>query len=100
MVQNFDTRRRLFGDLLLGEVNLRMIQCARSVGGERAVSAKLLPLKQRKSVAELEGNRLQRSPGFLTRKESSLQVVQMRQRARIWIFQSYKLDPALWFGLL
>ncbi|EIE18683.1 ribosomal protein S5 domain 2-like protein [Coccomyxa subellipsoidea C-169] len=32
MDQNFDTRRRLFGDLVLGEVNLRMIQCARSVG--------------------------------------------------------------------
>ena len=33
MDRNFDTRRRLFGDAVLGEVNLRMIECARSVGG-------------------------------------------------------------------
>ncbi|KAK9904684.1 hypothetical protein WJX75_000560 [Coccomyxa subellipsoidea] len=32
MDRNFDTRRRLFGDAVLGEVNLRMIECARSVG--------------------------------------------------------------------
>lgn len=33
MDRNFDTRRRLFGNAVLGEVNLRMIECARSVGG-------------------------------------------------------------------
>lgn len=32
MDENFDTRRQLFGDQLLGDVNLRMIRCARSVG--------------------------------------------------------------------
>lgn len=35
MDQNFDTRRRLFGDAVLGSVNLRMIETARSVGGAR-----------------------------------------------------------------
>jgi hypothetical protein len=35
MDENFDTRRQLFGDEVLGDVNLRMIRCARSVGGTR-----------------------------------------------------------------
>ncbi len=33
MNRNFDTRRHLFGDEVLGKVNLHMIACARSVGG-------------------------------------------------------------------
>ena len=33
MDRNFDTRRQLFGDEVLGKVNLHMIACARSVGG-------------------------------------------------------------------
>ncbi|CAL8464332.1 g3867 [Coccomyxa elongata] len=32
MDRNFDTRRQLFGDEVLGKVNLHMIACARSVG--------------------------------------------------------------------
>ena len=38
MDRNFDTRRELFGDEVLGKVNLHMIACARSVGGMTCVS--------------------------------------------------------------
>ena len=33
MDANFDLRRRVFGDAVLGAVNIKMISVARSVGG-------------------------------------------------------------------
>ncbi len=42
MDQNFDLRRHLFGDAAIGAENLRMIQTARSVGGEACPAAALL----------------------------------------------------------
>ena len=62
MHRNFDMRRRIFGDAVLGKVNIKMVELARSVGGvllslclEHRLAVPLAIISWLKLIMELQG---------------------------------------------